>query len=263
MTHFKPAVVIALVVSAATWFSQAPCFAADPAGVLRVLTYNIHHGEGTDGVIDLDRIANVIRRSEANLVALQEVDVRTRRSRGVDQLAELARKCDMQSCFGKNLDFQGGGYGNAILVGGEILASRNVRLPRLGGEQRGALIATVRLGDAAVAQFISTHFDHRVAEARRAAAEEVARLIRSAGEPILIAGDLNAEADSEELSPLMRLVRRPPRTVATIPVTTPTRQIDFVLASPRASWRFGEIRTIEAAGASDHLPLLAVLRIAH
>jgi endonuclease/exonuclease/phosphatase family metal-dependent hydrolase len=263
MTLFKPAVALAFIVSGVTGFSPASCVAADPAAALRVLTYNVHHGEGTDGVIDLDRIADVIRRSEADLVALQEVDVETRRSGGVDQLAELARKCDMQSCFGKNLDFQGGGYGNAILARGEILDSHNVPLPRLGGEQRGALIATVRLGDTFVAQFISTHFDHRVAEARRAAAEAVARLIRSAGEPTVIAGDLNAEADSEELAPLMRFVRRPRRSVATIPVTTPKRQIDFVLAYPRASWRFDKVCTIEAARASDHLPLLTVLRIAN
>ena len=52
---------------------------------LRVLSYNIHHGEGLDGRIDLERIASVIRASEADLVALQEVDQSTERSGGVDQ----------------------------------------------------------------------------------------------------------------------------------------------------------------------------------
>jgi len=45
-----------------------------PPSTLRVLTYNIHHGEGTDGVFDLPRIADVIRSVEPDLVALQEVD---------------------------------------------------------------------------------------------------------------------------------------------------------------------------------------------
>ena len=52
---------------------------------LRVLTYNIHHGRGTDGQIDLERIAEVILSTRPDLVALQEVDRRTGRSNNADQ----------------------------------------------------------------------------------------------------------------------------------------------------------------------------------
>ena len=45
--------------------------------VLRVMTYNIHHAEGLDGKVDLERIANVIRQSNADVIALQEVDKNT------------------------------------------------------------------------------------------------------------------------------------------------------------------------------------------
>ena len=45
-----------------------------PTRQLRVMTYNIHHGEGTDGRIDLERIAKVIRDAKPDLVALQEVE---------------------------------------------------------------------------------------------------------------------------------------------------------------------------------------------
>ena len=41
---------------------------------LRIITYNIHHGEGIDDVYDLDRIAAVIRDSGADIATLQEVD---------------------------------------------------------------------------------------------------------------------------------------------------------------------------------------------
>jgi endonuclease/exonuclease/phosphatase family metal-dependent hydrolase len=39
-----------------------------------VMSFNIHHGQGTDGVLDLERIARVIRASGADIVGLQEVD---------------------------------------------------------------------------------------------------------------------------------------------------------------------------------------------
>ena len=44
---------------------------------LRVLTYNIQHGAGADGIVDLERQAEVIQRLKPDLVALQEVDDRT------------------------------------------------------------------------------------------------------------------------------------------------------------------------------------------
>ena len=47
---------------------------AEDALSLRVVTYNIHHGVGVDGKLDLNRIAEVIRAAKADLVALQEVD---------------------------------------------------------------------------------------------------------------------------------------------------------------------------------------------
>ena len=41
--------------------------------MVRILTYNIHSGVGTDGVYDLERVAGVIRRASADIACLQEV----------------------------------------------------------------------------------------------------------------------------------------------------------------------------------------------
>ena len=56
---------------------------------LRVLSYNIHHGEGVDRKLDLPRIASVIKSVKPDLVALQEVDQGTERTNKIDQAAEL------------------------------------------------------------------------------------------------------------------------------------------------------------------------------
>ena len=50
------------------------CVAISSAQINRVMTYNIHHGEGTDSIIDIKRIAQVINKWSPELVALQEVD---------------------------------------------------------------------------------------------------------------------------------------------------------------------------------------------
>ena len=75
---------------------------SDPL-TLRILSYNIHHGQGTDGIFDLERLARVISSVEPDLVALQEVDRATTRSGGVDQAAELARLTGMEAAFGKTI----------------------------------------------------------------------------------------------------------------------------------------------------------------
>ena len=96
---------------------------------LRVLTYNIHHAEGVDGKFDLGRIARLIKKEKPDLVAVQEVDVKTRRSDGVDQAAELARLTGMHYFFGKFMDYNGGEYGQMVLSKHPIVRGGE-KLPR-------------------------------------------------------------------------------------------------------------------------------------
>ena len=111
---------------------------------IRVLCYNIHHGAGMDGELDLKRIARVIKSASPDIVSLQEVDKQTERSHGVDQAKELARLTGMQYAYGASMPFQGGEYGNAVLTTFPIRASETVPLP---GEPRSALCVTLSLPD--------------------------------------------------------------------------------------------------------------------
>src|SRR6202165_2432600 len=64
---------------------------------LRVLTYNIHHGEGTDGRFDVPRLAEVIKSVRPDLVALQEVDEGTERARDRKSVVE-GKSGDLGGC---------------------------------------------------------------------------------------------------------------------------------------------------------------------
>ena len=48
----------------------SPAMADEPVRV-RVLSYNIHHAEGTDGKLDLERVAGIIKSVRPDLDALQ------------------------------------------------------------------------------------------------------------------------------------------------------------------------------------------------
>ena len=133
------------------------------------MSYNIHHGRGTDDKVDLDRIANLINDWNPDLVALQEVDNATSRSNFMNQTDTLAFKTEMFSIFGKNIDVFGGEYGNAVLSRYPIIYSENRKLPKVGNsEQRGLLAVWIQLKDKDdLTVFISTHFDHREKNAER------------------------------------------------------------------------------------------------
>src|ERR1700676_740149 len=170
-------------------------------GTLRVLTYNIHHGEGTDGRFDLSRLAEVIKSVQPDVVALQEVDRGTERSGGVDQLAELERLTDMHAEFGKAMDYSGGGYGVAVLSRWPLLSTGNHPLPGSPDrEPRTAL--TVQVGSGAggpLLQFTSTHLDQgRDPDNRLAQAKYLNELlVRREGPPTILAGDMNSRPDTE------------------------------------------------------------------
>jgi hypothetical protein len=104
---------------------------SSPEGFAKLLetrtrsTYNIHHGEGTDGKIDLVRAAAGIKRLAPDLVALQEVDKATTRFQGVDQSAELGRTTGMHVACAWLLAF-----GSAKTDRRACLAARTWNTPR-------------------------------------------------------------------------------------------------------------------------------------
>ena len=237
-----------------------------PASQLRVLSYNIHHGEGVDGKLDLERIARVIKSVKPDLVALQEVDQKVKRSQDVDQPAELARLTEMKVAFGGNLALQGGEYGNAILSRFPIKMHKNHLLPNLEkGEQRGVLQAEIELPNRKRPLVcLATHFDHRQNDAERLeSAKAINTLVDRLGDQCaILAGDLNDVHKSKavvELQENWTLTNEAPQ--PTIPVERPTRQIDFVLFRPASRWKVVEVKVLDEAVASDHRAILAVLEL--
>ncbi len=244
-----------------------PAAAADPAGgrAVRVLSYNIHHGEGLDGRIDLARIAGVIRAAKPDIVALQEVDRKTRRCGGVDQPAKLGELTGMHVYFGKAIDYDGGEYGQVLLSPHPLSATATHRLPNAQGlEQRVVLTARVRLGQGGPELTAAgTHLDHRSADIRRRQAEAINKLAASWTGPAVLAGDLNARPDGPPLRTLLESWRNATAAAGllTMPAEQPRSQIDYVLVRPAQRWRAAEARVIDERVASDHRPILAVVEL--
>jgi endonuclease/exonuclease/phosphatase family metal-dependent hydrolase len=231
---------------------------------LRVMTFNIHHAEGVDGVLDVARIAALIRETQADVVGLQEVDRGAERTGRRDLLKEIADLAGMRFVFGKNIDLQGGDYGNALLTTRPIVSEGNKLLPTTnGGEQRGVLQVVLDVAGTQVL-VLTTHLDHRREDPQRvASADAITATIKAWGEgPVVVMGDFNDVPGSPTYTKLAGLLTDVWAAVGqgggfTIPVEAPTRRIDWIL-----------VRGLEPVGAdvvttkaSDHLPVVASIRL--
>ena len=247
---------------------------------VKVLTYNVLGGRNTDGKRNLGRLADVINTFLPDVVALQEVDRKTRRLNGIDLPAELAERTGMNFVFGRAMDYDGGEYGEAVLTRLPIVDVTNHKLPHLeDSEPRVALAVTLRIPDSdQTFVFIGTHLDHqRSPEDRIAQATSINEISdRYDGKPLILAGDLNATPDSE---PMRILYSKwsdawPPKQDGyTYPSETPRRRIDYILYRPADRWSVtSQYRGIDIHDddeewtellllASDHLPLTAEFTI--
>ena len=224
------------------------------AETLKVVSYNIRHGQGTDGKIDLERLAKIIEKENPELVALQEVDKNCKRSGNVDQAAELGRLLKMEHAFGKFMGYQGGEYGMAVLSRFSIAKVVRHQLPE-GAEPRCALeVKVTPKGWSEPLSFIGIHLDWTKGDFRP---KQVAKLVDLKG-AVILAGDFNAERGSATLKILGDAGWKILREISTntFPANKPTHEIDFFIGRGLPEFTYIE-RVIEEKVASDHRPITA------
>ncbi|HMN95026.1 MAG TPA: endonuclease/exonuclease/phosphatase family protein [Phycisphaerales bacterium] len=245
---------------------------------LRVLSWNIRHGRGLDDRVDLERIATVVAAANADVVLLQEVDRSTRRSGGVDQAAWLGERLGMHSKFGAFMPFDGGEYGLAILSRWPLTQVENLLLPPGRHEPRTSLAASIRapIAGAPSIRFYNVHLDwldedsNRYAQARSLLDQisgDVAR--RDHGASAVLGGDFNDVAGSRTIDLVAGRYAQAGGAAegsgarvssgATFPSDAPSKEIDFVFVEPGGRLRAGPAEAIDARGASDHRPVLAII----
>ncbi|MDB6131340.1 MAG: Endonuclease/exonuclease/phosphatase [Verrucomicrobiales bacterium] len=237
---------------------------------IRILTYNIHGCLGMDGRISPQRIARVLQLYNADVIALQEVDLGRSRSGGHDQAKMIADDLGMFMQFCPTVIRGDEQYGHAVLSRFPVEVVQYGLLPSGPGEKtrepRGAIWVIIRDGSVPL-HLVTTHLGLGIRE-RAAQMNELlggkwlGRI--PADEPILFCGDFNMLPDTlpyrvvtERLRDVQKELKnfKPIKTFAAL---APISRIDHIFLSDHFTVSKVQVpRNSMTRVASDHLPLIS------
>jgi len=228
---------------------------------LTCATWNIHGCIGRDRRYDRERTRAVLRELDADLVALQEVEIVRE---APDLLEFFTADSGWTAIAGPTLVRPSGHYGNAVLCRLPVLRQAQVDLSLAGCEPRGAIQIVASWGDLKI-QLLATHLGLRPDE-RRIQTMRLLHLIQTpVGHPspdiTVLAGDLNEWFLWGRPLRWLRAHFRSARAVPSFPAGWPLLALDRIWIDPHHFLVETHARNSKLARmASDHLPIVATLR---
>lgn len=162
--------------------------------ILKAITFNMCHGEGLDGKIDVRRQAMFIKKYKPDIVFLQEIDMYTNRAYNKNQIYTFSKYTGLSyRSMGTNIKYKNGYYGDGILSRFPLEFSCNYLSPTTSPEheQRGFLCNKIVFGSVKLNLF-SVHLSV-FEEERILSAKTLLRITSHINkhERIIITGDFN------------------------------------------------------------------------
>lgn len=229
--------------------------------LVRIASYNIQHGKGMDGVLNLNRTLQVLAQLDADLICLQEVDRFRMPTRLVPQAERLALDLGMQWIYGPVRSYPIGSYGNAILSRYPIKEIANHLLPDPIDPRR-CLQAEIDLGGYTLALF-NTHLGLKQTVRMQQVQDIILPLVLSVPGPAVLAGDFNATVNRPETNLLAEYLtdtfcKNSGTLINTFPSINPAARIDYIFINQYCT---AANCFIMDSTASDHLPVTADIGI--
>ena len=238
---------------------------------IRVATYNIHKCRGLDRRVRPQRIVEVLRELDADIVALQEVFSRPGHAPEEDHAGFIAAELGLHLAFGKTHGLHGHAYGNALLARHPVRVVSNHELSAQGREPRGCLHAEIAMPGGAWLHVFNVHLGTAFLERRHQARKLIsAEILSRAGlrGPRIVLGDFNEWTRGLTTQLLRERFSTPDVRVhlnrsRTYPGVLPVFHLDHIYFD--AELRLDRLtlhRNRRSLVASDHLPLVADLSLA-
>ncbi|CAH0533434.1 hypothetical protein VST7929_01302 [Vibrio stylophorae] len=246
-------------------------YSQEQAPSLRVATFNMAAAR----VGSMEEIAKAIKAIDADVIAIQEVDVLTGRSGKVDQAKQLEKLTGMHVAFGRAIDFDGGQYGLAIASKYPILKTEVNLLPSGTREQRIGFEAHIKVpGFEAPITVFNAHLDTKEDPAMRI--DQVRALndaaIDTRGIKILM-GDMNDVPNSatvQELGRYWNNIVDSEVDFRSWPAGNPEIQVDYIMTGKAQRWQVESITVpqvnapysdVNWPAVTDHLPIIVDMKM--
>lgn len=230
---------------------------SNPATDISLMTYNVHNCIGLNGKRDYQRIAEVIRQANPDVVALQELDSVTGRNGGIYALDSLRIMTGMNAFFSAAIPYDGGSYGIGILSKEAPISCRTLPMP---GREEARTLILAEFNDYV---FCATH-QSLTPEDQEASVPLILQALDSIGKPIFLAGDMNSQPHETPQQLLRQHFTTLNDTAAnTCPADQPNGCIDYIYAFSGNNYRF-EVKqdtVIAETAASDHRPVLVTVQV--
>jgi endonuclease/exonuclease/phosphatase family metal-dependent hydrolase len=231
----------------------------------KVATYNIHKCVGIDRKYSPERIVDVLREVDADIIGLQEVLCHSHLHDRDHQARFIADALEMEFRLGENRRINGGAYGNAVLSRFPIEDHQNYDITIKKYEPRGCLRSTINI-DGNSLHFVNVHMGTSFFERRRQVHKMLAAHVLDSPELIgrrIVAGDFNEwingvttrlfRSNFKSVDPRLHLGR-----TRTFPGILPLVHLDHVYFDDSFRLRNAVLhRSRTALIASDHLPIVA------
>lgn len=230
--------------------------------MIKVASYNMRKGIGTDRRRSPERTLEVLREIDADVIALQEADRRFGRRAGVISPHMLEEHTPWKAVPLSIRDASMGWHGNALLVRKDaiIVDSEAIHLPAL--EPRGAVMVDVRIRGMML-RVVGMHLDLSGLWRRRQAATIMAHVAACATPyPTVLMGDLNEWTRG---AGCLRDFCKDYASAATGPsfhARRPIARLDRILVSRELRVaECGVHASLAARTGSDHLPIWAKVEL--
>lgn len=226
---------------------------------MQVATYNIHRGFGRDGRYEPQRILQVLQEMDADIIALQEVDVLG--SDTTQMLPWLAAQTKMTAVAGPVRSRPEGAYGNALLTRLPVEQVRRWDLSVGDHEPRGVLDLDINWNGCSI-QVLNTHLGLCPMERIRQAQRLLELLEVKRCELTVLMGDINEWWTWGKSLRILREVFGHPAAPDTFPSGWPILALDRIWVSPAAALVVVQAHaTVLSEVASDHLPVRAEISL--
>jgi endonuclease/exonuclease/phosphatase family metal-dependent hydrolase len=227
-----------------------------------VATYNVHRWTGISGRAKPDpaRAGFVISELGVDVIALQEV---LKPFEGEDPLIKLADALGLHLAFAVTRLHRRGELGNAILSRWPLSAVQVLDLTYSRMERRVAVVASCNgLDGGAGLNVVATHLA-LVDRTRQRQVESILEHPQLRGGPSVLIGDMNAWRRDRASRQLERILDRHHNKAwpASFPAVRPVLSLDRIYTRGARILKIESHDTVAARRASDHLPIVARLRL--